>query len=90
MRVVLDLLQELTNTRIFGLFHNCMWQSRYSEVNVYFLELCGRIEGLFTSNKSHHTNWYSCSQERNVYRFPEHSNATSVLSQRVSSFYKLD
>ena len=33
------------------------------------------------------TNWYSCSHERNVYRFPVHSNGTFVLSQRVSPFY---
>ena len=33
------------------------------------------------------TNWYSCSHERNVYRIPEHSNGTFVLSQRVSPFY---
>ena len=32
-------------------------------------------------------NWYSCSHERNVYRFPEHSNGTFVLPQRVSPFY---
>ena len=42
MRVTLDLLHELTNTRIFGLFHNCMWQSRHPEVDVSFLTLCGR------------------------------------------------
>ena len=35
------------------------------------------------------TNWYSCSHERNVYRFPEHSNGTLVLSQRVSTFKKI-
>ena len=33
------------------------------------------------------TNWYSCTHERNVYRFPEHSNGTIVLSQLVSPFY---
>ena len=33
------------------------------------------------------TNWYSCSHERKVYRFPEHSNGTFVLSQRVFPFY---
>ena len=27
MRVILDLLHELTNTKFFGLFLNCMWQS---------------------------------------------------------------
>ena len=43
MRVVLDLLQELTNTRIFCLFHHCMWQSRHPEVDVYLLELGGAV-----------------------------------------------
>ena len=32
--VVLDLLHEFTNTRIFGSFHNRMWQSGHSEVDV--------------------------------------------------------
>ena len=35
-------------------------------------------------------NWYSRSQERNVYRFLEHSNGTFVLSQQVALFYELD
>ena len=34
-----------------------------------------------------HLKWRSCSHERNVYRFLEHSNGTFVLSQRVSAFY---
>ena len=50
MRVVLDLLYEFANTRVFGLFHNTMWQSRYSEVNVYFFALCEQTDGLFTFN----------------------------------------
>ena len=33
------------------------------------------------------TNWYSCSHERKVYRFPEHSNGTFVLSQGVFPLY---
>ena len=36
------------------------------------------------------TNWYSRSQVRNVYRFPEHSNGTFVLSQQVALFCELD
>ena len=40
MKMTLDLLHEFANTEIFCLFHNCMWQSRHSEVNVYFLALC--------------------------------------------------
>ena len=35
MRVTLDLLHELTNTKIFGLFHKCMWQSRHPEIDVH-------------------------------------------------------
>ena len=34
MRVVLDLLHELTNTIVLSLFHNRMWQSGCSEVEV--------------------------------------------------------
>ena len=30
----LDLLNELTNTIVLSLFHNTMWQSGYSEVDV--------------------------------------------------------
>ena len=52
MRVILDLLHELTNTRMFGLFHNCMWQSRYSEVDVR----CGRTGWLSNHNGSHRSN----------------------------------
>ena len=51
MRVTLDLFHEFANTQVFGLFHNCMWQSRHSEVNVYFLELCEETRWLLT-NKS--------------------------------------
>ena len=29
-----------------------MWQSRHSEVNVYFLALCEKTDGLFTFNGS--------------------------------------
>ena len=52
MRVILDLLHELTNTRMFGLFHNCMWQSRYSEIFVHFVERCGRTDWLSNHNVS--------------------------------------
>ena len=38
VRVVLDLLDQLTNTRVLSLFHNRMWQSRYSEVNVHLVQ----------------------------------------------------
>ena len=37
MRMALDLLHDLTNMRIVGLFHTCMWQSRHSEVDVHIL-----------------------------------------------------
>ena len=36
VRMTLDLLHEFANTEVFCLFHNCMWQSRHSEVNVIF------------------------------------------------------
>ena len=39
MRMTLDLLHEFANTEVFCLFHNCTWQSRYSDINVYFLAL---------------------------------------------------
>ena len=32
--VVLDLLDKFTNTVVLSLFHNRMWQSEYSEVDV--------------------------------------------------------
>ena len=37
MRVTLDLLHEFAHTKVFCLFHNCMWQSRHAEVDVYVL-----------------------------------------------------
>ena len=48
MRVTLDLLHEFANTEVLSLFHNCTWQSRHSEVNVYFLELCEQTGWLST------------------------------------------
>ena len=101
MRVILDLLHELTNTEVLGLFHNCMWQSRCSEVNVQLVDRCGRAGWLSNHNGSlpsimicvyvfvclclylnvQQTNWCSCSHERNVYRFPQYSNGTFVLSE---------
>ena len=50
MRMTLDLLHEFANTEVFCLFRNCMWQSRHSEVEVYFLALCEQTDGLFTFN----------------------------------------
>ena len=52
MRMTLDFLHEFAITEVISLSHNCMWQSRHSEVNVYFLSLCEQIDGLSTSNKS--------------------------------------
>ena len=52
MRVTLDLLHEFANTEVFCLFHNCMWQSRHSEVNENFLAQCEQNDGLSTFNKS--------------------------------------
>ena len=51
MRMTLDLLHELANTKVFCLFHNCMWQSRHSGVNVYFLALCEQT-GWLSTHKS--------------------------------------
>ena len=47
----------LANTEVFCLFHNCMWQSRHSEVNVYFLALCEQTDGLSTLHKSLRLIW---------------------------------
>ena len=37
VRVGLDLLDQFSNTRVLSLFHNRMWQPRYSEVNVHLV-----------------------------------------------------
>ena len=37
MRMIFDLLYKLLNSEMFCFFHNCMWQSWYSEVNVVLL-----------------------------------------------------
>ena len=108
MREILDLLHELTNTRIFGLFHNFMWQSRYSEANVHLLERCGRTSLLSNHNGSPRSimiciyvfvcvfvfiNTFNkqigilAVTRETCVDFPEHSNGTFVLSQRVSPFY---
>ena len=98
-----------SRTREFSAcFHNWMWQSRYSEVDIHLVERCRRTHWLSNHNGSprsimicifvfvcvfvfhldvQQTNWYSRSHEKNVCRFPEHSNGTFVLSQRVSPFY---
>ena len=52
MRVTLDLLHELANAEILCLFDNCMWQSRNSEINVYFLALCEQTRWLFINKSS--------------------------------------
>ena len=106
MRVILDLLHEFANTKSLGLFHNCMWQSRHLEVDVHLLELGGLMSTNGSPRSDsiciyvfvcvclylnvQQTNWYSRSQVRNVCRFPEHSNGTFVLSQRVALFCELD
>ena len=48
-KMTLDLLHELANAEVLCLFHNCMWQSWHSEVNVCFLVLNER------------TCWFGCS-----------------------------
>ena len=52
MNMILDLFHEFENTEVFYLFHNCMWHSRHSEVNVYFTALCEQTEELSTFHKS--------------------------------------
>ena len=76
--MTLDLLHEFANTEILGLFHNCMWQSRHPEVDVYLLELCEQSDRLFTSNGSPRSD--SICVYVYVRRFPEHSNGTFVLN----------
>ena len=41
MRMTFDLLDKLLNSEMFCFFHNCMWQSWYSEVNVVLLHFYG-------------------------------------------------
>ena len=54
-------------------------------VSPFYLDLHLRLcLCLCPSLNAQQTNWYSCSHERNVYRFLEHSNGTCFLSQRVS------
>ena len=55
-----DLPHEFANTEVYCLFHNCMWQSINSEIEVSFLALF--------------FHWCFRSQIRHVFRFPEHSN----------------
>ena len=54
LEVLLDEDDSRSSSRVqvFCLFHNCMWQSRHSEVNVYFLALSEQTDGLFTFNGS--------------------------------------
>ena len=57
LEVLVDEGDSLSSSRVrehgnFLLVHNCMWQSRHSEVNVYFLALCEQTDGLFTFNGS--------------------------------------
>ena len=91
MKATLDLLDELTNTIVFSLFHNRMWQSRYSEVYVHLINIersdCEQTTGLpFYRDLHLLPKLSSCFHERNVYRFRE--NGTLPASkQRVSPFY---
>ena len=41
MRMTFDLFDKLLNSEMFCFFHNCMWQSWYSKVNVVLLHLYG-------------------------------------------------
>ena len=69
-----------------------LWTNRLvgqsQRVSPFFLDLHLRLCLCLSHFVSvQQTNWCSCSHERNVYRFPEHSNGTCVLSQRVSPLY---
>ena len=53
MSVILDFLHVFTNTKFFGLFHNCMWQSRRPKIDVHLLVLlCEQTCWLSTHNGS--------------------------------------
>ena len=80
MRVVIDLLDE--RTRIFGLFHSWMWQSRYSEVDVNLVERWGQTGWL----SNHNSSLRSCSHERNLYRFLSTRTGRVFCHDRVSPF----
>ena len=62
----LDRLEELVDEGHYFhfLFHNCMGQSKFSEVNVHFVEKCGRTRFLSNLNGSHrsiiHINVFVC------------------------------
>ena len=38
VKVVVDLLDQFTDTRVLSSFHNRMWQFKYSEVNVHLVQ----------------------------------------------------
>ena len=46
MTETLDLHYEFANTKNFCLFHNCMWHSTHSEINVHFLAVWQLTDGL--------------------------------------------
>ena len=91
VRVVLDLLHKFTNTKVISLFHNRMWQSRYSEVDCQpRLTLSARD---FHHGKQQVFPFYRVSQllhEKNVFRFPETGALLFEGKQQVSPFYHHD
>ena len=89
VRVVLDLLDQLTNTRVLSLFHNRMGQSRYSEVSVNLVQHCLIVTWLVTCATADNGfspfchelfrlhRWSLCFHERNVFWSP--GNGTIFL-----------
>ena len=72
-----------------------MWTNPFvvhsQRVSPFYLDLYLRLcLCLCLSPNVQQTNWNSSSQERNVYRFPVHSNEMFVLSQWVAPFCELD
>ena len=64
--------------------------SVHQRVAPFWLDLHLRLCLCLCLSLNVQTNWYSRSQVRNVYRFPEHSNGTFVLSQQVALLWQLD
>ena len=83
MRMTLDLLHELTNMEVFCLFHNCMWQSRHPDVDVYFPKLCEQSGWLSTHKSS-----CACLICVLVFVYTFNRQVTQLFSQ-VSAFLSL-
>ena len=87
MKVVLDLLHELTNTRIYGFFHNRMWQSRYSEVDVHLVKCWGWTDWLWVHNGSLRSIGICLFFRIGVLAVTRETCIDLLSKQRVSPFY---